>query len=208
MKVNYRELTDLNELDSIVTEMIQYYRQHPFDYWKFKDEILEKAPKDPDAHCNIEKVGEMLRVRHADQHPLPQQQEILAKYNRYVRIGVFHLQLCYYEIPTPADIRERVGTDKICQITVVENFQFPLSDDQKGGLLYYFVRPETNPDPDELSLFPTPPHVLVAIMPLRPKERNDDEKVTDDGSDGSFKRHDDKPFSHYRAHPEPFPSDS
>jgi len=140
----YQEFDEFEELENMVNGMVAFARsQPPFDYMKAKTDA-EASSK-----VRTEMVGPMLRVAGNDSL------DSIKEYTKFVRFMYHALQISYYEMEVP-DLG-RVG-----QLTVVDNYRFPLEEELKLGFIDMFFEWQKNKD--DIRMMETPGHVCVAIM--------------------------------------------
>lgn len=140
----YKEIS-WEELEALVEDMKVKAKTAPaFDFLK----ACKEAQEDPT--IDKEMVGPMLRIHG------PEATAACEEFNRFVRLGLHALQLCYYEIDVPE--MGRVG-----QLTIVDNFKLPLEKELVLGFVdMFFDYKVLNWRPLE-----TPAHVAVVIEPQK-----------------------------------------
>jgi hypothetical protein len=140
----YKEVS-WEELESLVEQMkAKAKADPPFDFLK--------ACKTAQADETVDKemVGPMLRIHG------PDATSACKEYNKYIRLGLHALQLCYYEMDVPQ--MGRVG-----QLTIVDNYKLPLEKELVLGFVdMFFDYKAMNWRPME-----TPAHVAVVVEPCK-----------------------------------------
>lgn len=137
-EVTYDELRDL------VKEMIAYAKIQPFDSVKVAKEAQEIKVQG----VKVDPVNEegLLRVRGE------RSIDACAKYNKFIRLGHHNLQISYWEMEIP-------DTGRVGQLTVVDNYGFPLKNELVHGFVDLFFDYKGS-----WHQMNTPKHVAVVVQ--------------------------------------------
>ncbi len=138
--VDYLPVNSADHMQQIAIEMIAYAKANPFDY--------KQALKDAKEQGNAEYHEGFMRLKSVGG------MDNCKPYTRLIKVGMYHLQVCYYEM----DVDE-LGL--IGQFTLTDSFQTLLEYSLSGSIMSFFLDMKRL---DDIKITKTPPHVVLACQ--------------------------------------------